>query len=324
MLDDPGGMGIYWHIDDTRTPERIGPVSREEGRTLTELRSALAARLIADGAMGTQLQALGQTVACPEIWNVERPDAVRDIHRRYVEAGARIILTNTFGGSEWKLARAGHAADQESLCRAAAKNALEAAGDRAFVLGDVGPTGELPQPYGAHDLDEFESVFARQVELLASAGVHGVLVETMASSVEAAAAVRAAKRTCDLPVFASFTYSPGRQGYRTMMGETVGQCTEAVLEAGADVVGSNCGLGIEGMADVIREVRAVAQGPVLAKPNAGQPKLVDGETVFDEDADTWASRTPDLAEAGATIIGGCCGTTPDHIARAAHILEEIA
>ncbi|MFW6158473.1 MAG: homocysteine S-methyltransferase family protein [Planctomycetota bacterium] len=277
--------------------------------------------LIADGAMGTQLQALGLVGDCPEVWNVERPDAVQGIHRRYVEAGARLVLTNTFGGSEWKLARAGHAADQARLCRGAAENARAAAGDGGFVLGDVGPTGKLPEPYGTHGIEEFESVFARQIGLLAAAGVHGVLVETMGSAAEAAAAVRAARRTCDLPVLATLTYSAGKRGYRTMMGETVEQGTEAVLAAGADVVGSNCGLGAGQMVGVIEQVRAVTAGPVLAKPNAGQPKLVDGETVFDEDAETWAAKAPALAAAGATIVGGCCGTTPDHIARAAALLH---
>jgi len=283
---------------------------------MNALRDALNDILIADGAMGTQLFALDLEGDCAEVWNVERPEAVRGIHRSYVDAGARLVLTNTFGGTAWKLARSGHEADQERLCRAAAENALDAAaGGAAYVLADVGPTGELPQPYGTRPVDEFESVFAAQIEILAEAGVHGVLIETMMSAAEAAAGVRAAKRVCDLPVVASMTYAAGKQGYRTMMGETVAQATEALLGAGADVVGSNCGLGAEQMADVIGEVRAVAVGPVWAKPNAGQAKLVDGRTVFDEDAETWAGRVPAIRAAGATILGGCCGTTPEHIAR---------
>ncbi len=266
--------------------------------------------------MGTQLMALGLEGDCPELWNVEKPDAVTGIHQGYVEVGAQLLLTNSFGATEWKLARSGHAGDQERFCRAAVANALRAAGGRAYVLGDVGPTGEMPEPFGTHSIDEFEAVFAAQIGILADAGAHGIIVESMLSSDEAAAAVRAARRTCGLPVFASMTYSAGKAGFRTLMGETVARATQALLDAGADVAGSNCGLGAAQMAEVVREIRAVTGGPVLAKPNAGRAHLVGGRTVFDENADDWAARVPAIAEAGATIIGGCCGTTPEHIAKA--------
>ena len=288
---------------------------------MKNLRDILAGRLTADGAMGTQLIALGLEGDCPEAWNVEKPVAIEGIHRSYVDAGAQIILTNTFGATEWKLARSGHAADQDRFCRTAAENALRAADGRAHVLGDVGPTGELPEPYGAHPIAEFEAVFAAQIELLAKAGVHGIIIETMASAVEAAAAVRAAKRTCGLPVFACMTYSAGKGGFRTMMGETVGDATAALLDAGADIVGSNCGLGVAQMVEVVREIRTAAAVPVIAKPNAGQPRLVGGKTVFDEDAETWARKVPELVAAGANIVGGCCGTSPAHIARANELLN---
>lgn len=288
---------------------------------MKDLRDMLAGRLTADGAMGTQLIALGLEGDCPEAWNVEKFGAIEDIHRSYVDAGARIILTNTFGATEWKLGRSGHAADQGRFCRAAAENALRAAEGRAYVLGDVGPTGELPEPYGTHPIAEFEAVFAAQIDALAKSGVHGIIIETMASAAEAAAAVRAARRTCGLPVFACMTYSAGKGGFRTMMGETVGDATAALLEAGADVVGSNCGLGAAQMVEVVREIKAAAAVPVIAKPNAGQPRLVGGKTVFDEDAGTWAAKVPELVAAGANIVGGCCGTTPAHIARASELVN---
>ena len=288
---------------------------------MTDLRDILNERLIADGATGTQLLARGLTGDCPEAWNVERPDLVREVCRAYVEAGSQLVCANTFGASEWKLARSGHAADQERFCVAAAENALAAAGGRAYVLADVGPTGELPEPFGAHSIDEFEAVFAVQIELLAKAGVCGVIIETMSSADEGAAAVRAAKRACGLPVIACMTYSAGNAGYRTMMGETAAQATEKLLEAGADVVGSNCGLGIGQMAEVVKEIKAATSGPVIAKPNAGQPRLVDGETVFEESAADWAPKAPGLVDAGANIVGGCCGTGPDHVARACVLLN---
>ncbi len=289
---------------------------------MQELRDILSERLIADGATGTQLLARGLSGECPEAWNVESPETVRAIHRAYVEAGSQLVCTNTFGASEWKLARSGHAADQERFCRAAAENALAAADGKAYALADIGPTGELPAPYGTHPIEKFEDVFAAQIKLLAEAGVHGVIIETMVSADEAAAAVRAAKRVCDLPVLACVTYTAGKAGYRTLMGETVGQATEGLLEAGADAVGSNCGLGVGQMAEVVGEIRAVTAGPVLAKPNAGQPRLVDGDTVFEEGADDWAPKVPDLIAAGANIVGGCCGTTPEHIRRACELLDK--
>ena len=288
---------------------------------MTDLRNILNERLLIDGATGTQLLALGLTGECPEAWNVEQPDAVRKVSSAYAEAGSQLVCANSFGASEWKLARSGHAADQESFCKAAAENALIGVAGSAHVLADIGPTGELPAPYGTHAIEEFEAVFAAQIDLLAKAGVHGVIIETMASADEAAAAARAAKRVCGLPVFACMTYSAGNVGYRTMMGETVGQATEALLGAGADVVGSNCGLGIGQMAEVVREVRAVSSGPIIAKPNAGQPRLVAGKTVFEESAADWAPKVPGLVAAGANIVGGCCGTTPEHIALACKLLN---
>jgi 5-methyltetrahydrofolate--homocysteine methyltransferase len=283
---------------------------------MNDLRAALNGRLLADGGMGTALFAHGLTGDCPEAWNVEKPDVVESIQRAYVVAGSQLLLTNTFGATSWKLEKSGHGAEQERYCRAAAEVARAAAADRAWILADVGPTGELPAPYGTHTVDEFEAVFDQQIEILVAAGVHGVVVESMMSSVEATAAVRAAKHACDLPVIASMTYNAGAQGYRTMMGESVAGATEALLDAGADVVGANCGLGAAQMAAVVAEVRAVTDRPVWAKPNAGQPRLEGDRTVFDEPPEVWAAQIPAVLNAGATVVGGCCGTTAEHIARA--------
>lgn len=287
---------------------------------MNDLGKHIDRRLLADGAMGTELIALGLVSECPETWNIEQPDAITGIHRRYVDAGAKLLLTNTFGANEWKLARTGRVGDLDRFCRAGVENALAAAVGRAWVLGDVGPTGELPAPFGTHDITEFEKVFTRQVASLAEAGANGILIESMSNGDEAAAAVRAAKRTCPLPVFATMTFAAGKNGYRTLMGETVAATVEKLLDAGADVVGSNCGLGADQMVDVIREIRAAAAVPILAKPNAGRARLEAGRTVFAEDAETWAAFAPKMAEAGATMIGGCCGTGPEHIARAATLL----
>jgi len=300
-----------------------GDFSPNRVAAMADLRDRLSGFLVSDGAMGTQLFAQGLEGHCPEIWNVDRPDAIAGIHRAYLDAGSQIILTNTFGATEWKLDRSAHAADQERLCRAAAEIALAAIEGRdAFVMGDVGPTGELPHPLGPRRITEFEAVFATQIDLLAKAGVHGILIESMANAQEAAAAIRAARRTCDLPVVGSVTYAAGKRGYRSMMGETVAQATRSLLDAEADVVGSNCGLGAGQMAEVIAEIKAVTDRPVWAKPNAGRPELIDGKTVFQEDAETWAAKVPAILEAGANIVGGCCGTGPEHIARARQLIAK--
>jgi 5-methyltetrahydrofolate--homocysteine methyltransferase len=289
---------------------------------MAELYDRLNEVLIADGGMGTQLFALGLEGDCQEAWNVEQPDAVEGIHRRYVEAGAQVILTNTFGANRWKLAKSGHEADLERFCRAGAENALAAARNQdVFVLADIGPSGELPEPYGTHRVAEFEDLFAEQIACLMAAGCHGVLVETMISSAEATAAVRAAKRVGSFPVIASMTYSAGSRGYRTMMGEAVGDVVPLLLEAGADAVGANCGLGVGQMLEVVAEIRRATPGPVWAKPNAGSPQLVDGRTVYDESAEVWAPQMPRIVAAGANLVGGCCGTTPEHIAQAAEAIR---
>lgn len=279
---------------------------------MQDLKKALSHKLIADGAMGTQLFELGLEGDCPECFNLTNPEQVFSIHKSYVDAGAELIYTNTFGASEWKLEKSGQEASQSDMIRAACEIARSAAAGQAYVLGDIGPTGELPAPYGTHDIAEFDEIFRRQCELLAESGVDGVVVETMSSSDEAVAAVRAAKRA-GLVVLATFSYTGGRNGFRTMMGESVADATRKALDAGADAVGANCGLGAAEMADVIREVRAVTSGPVIAKPNAGRPRLEGARTVFDEPPEDWAKIASSIAHANSCIIGGCCGTTPEHI-----------
>ena len=272
--------------------------------------------LIADGAMGTQLDARGLEPGAPgELWNVERPREVAAVHRSYLDAGARVILTNTLGGSRWKLEVAGLGDRVAELNRVAAELAREAAGEQAWVLGDVGPTGRFMAPLGAESFEDFVAVFREQVEALVAGGVDAIIVETMSDLQEARAALEAAKTVADLPVVVTMTFTPDRVGgdFHTVMGVGVEEAVGALEEAGADLVGSNCGVGTEVMAGIIERVVGVATVPVVAKPNAGLPRLEAGRTVYDEAPEQFARVLAGLTGVGARILGGCCGTTPEHI-----------
>ncbi|MGC9319003.1 MAG: homocysteine S-methyltransferase family protein [Armatimonadota bacterium] len=253
------------------------------------------------------------TEEAPESWVLSRPEAVREVAKHYVDAGAEIILTNTFGGSRLKLARCELDDRAEEINRTAAELSKSVADDRALVFASIGPTGEFMEPLGPVTEEEMVEVFAEQVRGLVAGGADGLLIETMTDLGEAKAALTAAMAHFDGPVVASMTFDKGPGGYATMMGVTPEQAAEELQAEGADIVGSNCGHGIENMIDVARLMRPATDLPLWCKPNAGMPKLVDGRTVFDETPEEMASHFGDLVEAGAQIIGGCCGTTPDHI-----------
>lgn len=271
--------------------------------------------LVCDGAMGTQLQAGGLGIGeCPDSWNLTHPNVVASIHKAYLDEGCDLIITNTFGANGLKLKRFGKEADVRKINVAGARIAKEAAKERGMVLGDIGPTGEFVAPAGSLKAEDLCEVFKEQVLALVEGGVDAIIVETMSDLVEAKAAVRAAKEDSSLPVIASMTFQKGRYGYRTMMGIDPQETARELEAAGCDVIGSNCGAGIQEIIAIIREMRPLTNLPLIAEPNAGLPKLVEGKTVFDETPQDFARNLPDLISAGANIIGGCCGTTPQHIA----------
>ena len=279
--------------------------------------------LLFDGGIGTQLQAKGLKVGeAPEAWNLEHPDWVKAIHRSYVEAGAQVLTTNSFGGSRYKLEKTGLGEKMAEINRQAAAIAKEASGGDAWVAGSVGPTGEFLQPLGTFSPEEMKACFMLQVESLIQGGADLIIVETMSDLEEASLAVQATRELGDFPVIGSMTFNPAKLGYRTMMGVDIPSSVSRLLDEGADAVGSNCGNGIDDFIQIVAEMRACTDRPILAEANAGLPELVDGKTVYRETPDMMASKLDPLLDAGADIVGGCCGTTPDHIRRFLEVISK--
>ena len=269
--------------------------------------------LVGDGAMGTELQAAGLAGGeCPELWNVERPDAVEAVMRSYVEAGADLIETNTFGGSPRRLAAFGLGERCVELCRAAAELGRRAARDEALVVGSIGPVGEMLQPYGPVEPQEAADGFMRQACALAEGGADVLCVETMGDLQESLLAVRAAVAT-GLEVIATMTFSANPRGFFTLMGVDVARAAVQLADAGATVLGANCSLGPAEMTEVMRAFGDHTRLPLLAQPNAGTPDVVQGQVRYPETPASMASFVPALVAAGTRIVGGCCGTTPSHV-----------
>ncbi len=265
-----------------------------------------------DGAWGTQLQARGLTPGeCPDAWNLSHPERVEQVARSYVEAGSRIILTNTFRANRLALARHNLAERAAAINRAGVEISRRAAGADAFVFASIGPSGRMLMT-GETSEDELAEVFAEQARALAEGGADGLVVETMADLREASIAVRAAAAT-GLPVVASMVFDSGRNRDRTMMGVTPEQAARELSQAGAHVVGANCGQGVAGYVEICRRMRAAADRPVWIKANAGLPELVDGAPVYRMTPEEYAAHVPALVDAGASFIGGCCGTGPEFI-----------
>jgi len=279
--------------------------------------------LIADGATGTMLQTMGLPAGmAPDLWNVERPDAVRAHYRSYLDAGSEVILANTFGGNRIKLERTGGLdARMVELNRAGASLAVEEAGGEVYVAGDMGPTGELLAPYGTLQYEDAVQAYAEQALALVEGGVDLLWGETLTDLNEARALVEGVRQVTDLPVFCSLTF--GRSG-RTMMGVTPRQAAEVLWPMGLTAIGANCGEGIPPVVAALDEMRAALPDAVLiAKPNAGVPRLEGSETIYPLGPAEMAAQVPDLVARGAQVIGGCCGNTPAHIAAIAAAVREL-
>ncbi|MEI7436142.1 MAG: homocysteine S-methyltransferase family protein [bacterium] len=272
--------------------------------------------LVSDGAWGTLLQEQGmQPGECPELWCVTHRTAVLGIARDYIAAGADMIESNSFGGTRCKLEHFGLAGRTAELNQAAAAISREAAGPDKWVIASVGPTG-LMTAMGDVTEQDFYDFFKEQVVALAAGGADAICVETMSALDEAAAALRATRDSTTCEAICTFTFERTVRGeYRTMMGVSPADAARACVEAGAHVIGANCGNGMEHMIEIAREIRSAAPAtPILVHSNAGLPKQISGVNVFPETPAEMADRVAALVAAGVNIIGGCCGTTPAHIA----------
>lgn len=285
-------------------------------------------RLVCDGAMGTQLMLAGLANGdCGEAWNLAHPDRVLAIQRRYVAAGADCLITNTFGGSRLMLKRHGHVEHLREINQAGARIAREAFGGReGFVLGDLGPLGAILEPYGDLSQDEARAAYEEQARALVEAGVDALIIETQTSLEETGVAIAAAKAAGAPCIIASLAYdlSQDQSFYVTMMGVRPERAAEFVAENGADIVALNCGTGMDmnGAAMVARQYRASCKLPVMVQPNAGLPVLENMKAVYKQLPADMALNVPNALEAGANIIGSCCGSTPDHTRAIREVVEK--
>ena len=290
--------------------------SNKQGKQTILDRLASGEILVSDGATGTYLQQRGlEPGGCPEEFNASHPEVVQGMARDYFEAGSDMVLTNSFGGSTYMQKKYGFHGRVEEFNRLAAEHAAsQKPTDRHFVVASVGPTGEMmePLPDGVSESEMYDAL-AEQITALAAGGADAILIETQMALEEAVTGIRAAKENTSLPVFSTMVFDLGPRGFFTMMGTTPEKAVHDLREAGADVVGANCGNGIDRMIDLAEKMRAVDDGLMLVHSNAGIPDMKEGQIIYNEGPDYMADRFKRLADLGVNILGGCCGTGPDHI-----------
>lgn len=283
--------------------------------------------LLSDGAMGTELQRAGlEPGACGEAWSLDAPEKVLAIQKAYVDAGSDCITTNTFGGSRIMLERHDDGSRVAAINRAAAEIAREAlGGTRGYILGDIGPFGGLLEPYGDIPESRVEDAFSEQAEALVSGGVDAIIIETQTALEELAIGIRAANAAGAPCVIGSMAFDKMLESddVRTMMGTSPEQAAKLMVEEGVDIIALNCGTGVDMKlaAETVKLYRETCELPVMAQPNAGLPVVENMKVVYKETPDEMAEGVAGLLEAGARIIGGCCGSTPDHIRRFREVLE---
>jgi len=285
-------------------------------------RLASSTVLLCDGAMGTEVRGRSNAeVPCPEALNLEAPALVQGIYRDYLAAGADIIETNTFGGNRFRLAQHGLEGKVQEINRRAVELAREIVPDDRYIAGSIGPTGDMLAPFGTLQEQDAFDAFAEQAEALAAAGADVLFIETMMALEEIEIAIAAAKEKTGLPVVATMTFELGKAGLRTMWGVEVPQMVQRLGKSAADVIGSNCGRGFDEMVEVIREMRPLTEKPIIAQSNAGIPVTEGGRSVYKETPEVIAPKAQALLELGVNILGGCCGTTPEHIRKMRELVD---
>jgi 5-methyltetrahydrofolate--homocysteine methyltransferase len=277
--------------------------------------------ILLDGAMGTQLDKRGLMSRGRN--NLDAPKAVLEIHREYAQCGCHALITNTLTMNRIYIETHNVGVDVRDVNRAGAELAKRAAGDNQYVLGDISSTGQMLEPYGDYKESQFYETFREQAQILAEAGVDGFIIETMFDLREALCALRACKDNFSLPVIVSIAFATEEKGGRTMMGNSAEDCARRLTIAGADAVGANCGdLDPFQMAKVVSVLKSATTLPILAQPNAGKPRLVNDKTVFEMEAAVFAAGIAECLRAGAYLVGGCCGTTPEHIRAVTGVLDK--
>jgi 5-methyltetrahydrofolate--homocysteine methyltransferase len=280
--------------------------------------------LLSDGAWGTMLFDKGlETGECPELWNLTQRDKVLDIAKSYIKAGADIIGTNSFGATGMKLELYGLADKASEINIEAASISCEAAGNDKFVIGSVGPTGKILMMGEVNEKQVYDT-FREQCCALEKGGVDALVIETMTALDEALLAIKAAKENTTLPVICTFSFDKTVDNtYRTMMGVSPTEMAKNLINAGAVMIGTNCGNGFDGMVEICREIRKeFPDFPLLVQANAGMPQLIDGKNVFPEGPKEMAVKIPQLLDLGVNIIGGCCGTNPEYISEFSKFIHE--
>ena len=279
--------------------------------------------VLLDGGMGTELMKKGfPQGACPESWNAEKPDVVKQIHKSYYDAGSDAVLTNSFGGNKIKISAHGLEKKCYELNYAAAKIANEVKPKGRFLGGSMGPTGKFLKPQGDYAESDFEEAFAEQARGLADGGVDFLLIETQYDLKEALCALRGARQVTHLPVYVTMTFNRTPRGFFTLMGNSVSQCLKELEAQGVPVVGSNCTLNSEEMTELVKTMRGLTALPIIAQANAGKPSLSsEGEVSYSQGLEDYVRFIPQMIKNGANLVGGCCGTNPDYIRKMAQIIK---
>ena len=278
--------------------------------------------VLLDGAMGSLLMDMGlHSGQPPEEWTIKYPERIGKVHQSYHEAGSDILQTNTFGASYYRLKECGIAEHHDLVNQKAVEICRKYGGD-SLVSGDIGPSGLLLEPLGPATLEELENAFYRQAVVLEKAGVDLFSIETMIDIEEALLAVKAIRNISEKPIIANMTYSQTGKGYYTVMGNSLAECTQKFLDAGADIIGTNCNLDSADLHELAEELLSLTTTPISIKPNAGQPVL-NGDTVsYGQSAEEFVDGMMKIHQLGIQILGGCCGTTPEYINQLADQLKQ--